>query len=274
MTDRYQVVGNPIAQSKSPFIHQAFARQTGQDLSYDRACPAPDGFAEHARGFFASGGKGMNVTAPFKLDAARFAHRQSPRAQLAGAANTLILTDDGSIIADNTDGLGLVSDVRDNLRWPLRGQRILVLGAGGAVRGVLQPLLETQPAALVLANRTLSKAQDLAVIFREVGAIHCVSFDALPDLGGFDLVINATSAGLSGAMPALPAGFIGPASRVYDMTYGAEPTPFLRWAADQGATALADGLGMLVGQAAEAFRLWRGIAPEVAPVLAALRAAL
>lgn len=274
MTDRYQVVGNPIAQSKSPLIHQAFARQTGQDLRYDRACPAVDGFAEHARAFFTDGGKGMNITAPFKLDAFNFADRQSPRAQRAGAANTLMLSDDGAIIADNTDGYGLVSDLREHLGWSLLGQRLLVLGAGGAVRGVLQPLLEAGPAELVLANRTLSKALDLAAIFSDIGTIQCVGFEALADLDAFDLVINATSAGLSGAMPDLPAGFIGPASRVYDMTYGAEPTPFLRWARAQGAIELADGLGMLVGQAAEAFWLWRGVRPELAPVLATLRAAL
>lgn len=269
MTDHYRVVGNPISQSKSPWIHAAFAQQTEQDLVYDSYCPEREGFSAHASAFFANGA-GMNVTAPYKLDAFEFAHQLTDRARLAGAVNTLKKQQDGSILGDNTDGYGLVSDISENLRWPLAGQRVLVLGAGGAVRGVLGPLLQAEPESLTLANRTLAKAEALARLFTDA-PISCCELPSLAQQPAFDLVINATSAGLAGAMPALPEGFIGPATRVYDMTYGAEPTPFLCWAQEQGSTSLADGLGMLVGQAAEAFFVWRGIRPQVAPVLEALR---
>ena len=274
MSDRYQVVGDPIAQSKSPQIHQAFAAATAQDLHYDRHCPADTGFEVHARAFFAGGGKGMNVTAPYKLEAFALADQLSQRAAQAGAVNTLMLRDDGSIFGDNTDGYGLVSDIVERLGWPVAGCRLLILGAGGAVRGVLGPLLAAGPDSVTVANRTLARARDLAALFSDLGQVHPVGFDQLAEEPPFDLVINATSAGLKGEMPDLPPGFIGPATRVYDMTYGAEPTPFLRWAARRSPAASADGLGMLVGQAAEAFRLWRGVLPAVAPVIDQLRAQL
>lgn len=271
MTDHYQVVGNPIAQSRSPWIHTAFAAQTGEAIQYDRHRPEPEGFAAHAAVFFEQG-RGMNVTAPYKLDAYDFAHQLTERAKLAGAVNTLKKLPDGSLLGDNTDGYGLVSDITGNLGWPLADQRILILGAGGAVRGVLGPLLDGSPARLTIANRTLSKAEDLARIFTHKGRMECLPLEALNS--PYDLVINATSAGLNGEMPALPDGFIGEQTRVYDMTYGAEPTPFLRWAEGQGARIRADGLGMLVGQAAEAFFVWRGVRPDVGPVLTALRTKL
>ncbi|GAB3043614.1 shikimate dehydrogenase [Simiduia litorea] len=273
MTKHYQVVGNPIAQSKSPFIHAEFAKQTQQVISYQRACPEVDGFAIEAQRFFGSGGLGMNVTAPFKLDAYNFADSLTPRATLAGAVNTLALQDDGSILGDNTDGYGLVTDITQQLGWTLKGKNILVLGAGGAVRGVLQLLLEQRPAQLVLANRTLAKAEALASVFTHLGPLEVVEFAALPAFpaGHFDLIINATSASLAGDLPPLPEALIAPETHCYDMTYGAQPTVFLRWAESLGAGVRADGLGMLVGQAAESFRLWHGVMPEVKPVMAALR---
>lgn len=269
--DRYRVVGNPIAQSKSPWIHRAFAEQTGEQLSYDSACPAEDAFAAQAQAFFAGGGKGMNVTAPFKLDAFTFAHQLTPRATLAGATNTLAMQADGTILGDNTDGFGLVYDLTEQLKWPLQGARLLVLGAGGAVRGVLQPLLEAGVAQLVVANRTLGKAQALAALFQSSGPISATEYTGL-DLSQFDLVINGTSAGLAGGLPPLPSGQLPPTCRCYDMTYSAKATAFQAWARAEGALLAADGLGMLVAQAAESFYLWRGIRPDIAPVLSALRA--
>lgn len=276
MIDHYQVVGNPIAQSRSPFIHRCFAQQTHQLMEYGRFCPPVDGFREAADAFFASGGKGMNITAPFKLDAYQYANRLSPRAKLAGAVNTLALQKDGSILGDNTDGVGLVTDLVSRVGWPITDRRVLILGAGGAVRGVLQMLLEQHPAQLTIANRTVSKARDLAAVFSHVGAIESVGFDQLSDLPGasFDLIINATSAGLTGAVPPLPKTLVNGATRCYDMTYGAELTAFLRWAQAQGATQLVDGLGMLVAQAAESFHVWRGVQPAVQPVYDALRQSL
>ncbi|MDN3638019.1 shikimate dehydrogenase [Simiduia curdlanivorans] len=273
MTKHYQVVGNPIAQSKSPFIHMAFAQQTQQHISYQRACPEVDGFLVEAQRFFASGGLGMNVTAPFKLDAYNFASQLTPRATLAGAVNTLAVQEEGSILGDNTDGYGLVTDITQQLGWPLRDKKLLVLGAGGAVRGVLQMLLEQRPAQLVLANRTLVKAEALASVFAPIGPVETVEFDALSGFahGHFDLIINATSASLAGDLPPVPETLIAPATYCYDMTYGAQPTVFLRWVASLGVRVSADGLGMLVGQAAESFRLWHGVMPEVKPVMAALR---
>ena len=269
MTDQYAVFGNPINHSKSPAIHRQFAEQTGQDLHYAKQLVAEDAFVKTAQAFFAEGGKGLNVTIPFKVEAFHFAQQLTPRAECAGAVNTLAIQADGKILGDNTDGIGMVHDMH-NLGWELRGKRILVLGAGGAVRGIMQPVLAEYPTQVVIANRTLSKAEELAVHFHDLGDVQARSFEQLAG-ERFDVVINGTSASLSGDLPPLPTGLLNPNASCYDLMYGAEPTVFLKWAAEQGAVKLADGLGMLVGQAAEAFYLWRQIRPEVVPVITALR---
>ena len=263
MTDRYAVFGHPIAHSKSPQIHAAFARQTGQDMSYEAILAPRDGFAASVAAFIAAGGRGANVTVPFKAEAYRLASRLSPRAQHAGAVNTLVF-DDG-ILGDNTDGAGLVADLTRNLRCALAGKRILLVGAGGAARGVIAPLLDQTPAEFVIANRTVSRAQELADLFGR--GVRACGFDAL-DMP-FDLVINATSASLAGELPPLSPRIFTAGTLAYDMMYGRD-TPFLAFARSHGA-ATADGLGMLVEQAAEAFYLWRGVRPDTAPVIAALR---
>jgi shikimate dehydrogenase len=268
--DRYAVVGNPIGHSKSPVIHRLFAGQAGQVLSYDKMLVELGAFAEEASAFFALGGRGLNVTLPFKEDAFRYADELTGRAQVAGAVNTLMVRQDGTVLGDNTDGSGLVADLLAQ-GWPLAGSRILLLGAGGAARGVVQPLLEQDPARLVIANRTPEKAQVIAGAF--AGRIEASDYVSLTG-SSFDLIINATSASLAGELPPLPVGLVTPETRVYDMMYGAKPTAFLSWAQEQGAAHLADGLGMLVGQAAEAFYLWRGVRPQTAPVIEALRAEL
>jgi shikimate dehydrogenase len=263
MTDRYAVFGHPIAHSKSPQIHAAFARQTGQDMTYEAILAPLDGFAESVAAFAAAGGRGANVTVPFKEDAYKLAHRLSPRAQRAGAVNTLLF-DDG-ILGDNTDGAGLVADLTRNLGCALAGKRILLVGAGGAARGVIEPLLDQSPAEFVIANRTVSRAQELAGLFGR-GVVAC-GFDAVD--APFDLVINATAASLAGALPPLSPRIFTTGTLAYDMMYGRD-TPFLAFARAHGATT-ADGLGMLVEQAAEAFYLWRGVRPDTAPVIAHLR---
>ena len=270
MTDRYAVFGHPIAHSKSPQIHAAFARQTGQDMTYEAILAPRDGFAASVAAFIAVGGRGANVTVPFKEEAFKLARRLSPRAQRAGAVNTLSFEADG-IRGDNTDGAGLVADLTRNLRCDLAGRRILLLGAGGAARGVIEPLLEQRPAALVIANRTVKRAQELAELFghamNDCGVIAC-SFDAADT--AFDLIINATAASLAGELPPLSPRIFTADSLAYDLMYGHD-TPFLAFARSHGA-ATADGLGMLVEQAAEAFYLWRGVRPDTAPVIASLRA--
>ena len=274
MADKYAVFGNPIAHSKSPDIHRQFAEQTGQDLSYSKQLVAEDGFEAAANAFFASGGKGLNITVPFKQDAYAYVARTTPRARRAGAVNTLSLEADGTILGDTTDGVGLVSDIVNNLGWEIRHKRVLVLGAGGAVRGVLEPLLEQQPQHIVIANRTVDKALQLSKGFAEFGYLLGCGFDMLGEQQ-FDLIINGTSAGLQGELPPLPDSLIDAngTTACYDMLYGAEPTPFIQWAAQRGAQ-VSDGLGMLVEQAAESFALWRGVRPETAPVIANLRAQL
>ena len=271
MTDKYAVFGNPIAHSKSPDIHRQFAEQTGQDLSYSKQLVAEDGFEAAANEFFANGGRGLNITVPFKQDAYAYVARTTPRARRAGAVNTLSLEADGTILGDTTDGVGLVSDIVNNLGWEIRHKRVLVLGAGGAVRGVLEPLLEQQPQHIVIANRTVDKALQLSKGFAEFGYLLGCGFDMLGEQQ-FDLIINGTSAGLQGELPPLPDSLIDAngTTACYDMLYGAEPTPFIQWAAKRGAQ-VSDGLGMLVGQAAESFALWRGVRPETAPVIANLR---
>ena len=270
MPDRYAVIGNPIAHSKSPLIHAAFARQTGQDLEYGRILAESDGFTGEVRRFFAAGGRGLNVTVPFKEEAWRLVDERSPRAETAGAVNTLIALPDGRLRGDNTDGVGLVRDLAVNHGFDFRGRRVLLLGAGGAVRGVLRPLLETGIAELVIANRTAGRAIDLAAAVADLGAVRGGGFADLGDQG-FDLTVNGTSAGLAGEVPPLPPHCLATGGWAYDMLYGDAPTPFCRWASAQGAVQALDGLGMLVEQAAESFRLWRGVTPETPPVIALLR---
>ena len=271
MADKYAVFGNPIAHSKSPDIHRQFAEQTGQDLSYSKQLVAEDGFEAAANEFFANGGRGLNITVPFKQDAYAYVARTTSRARRAGAVNTLSLEADGTILGDTTDGVGLVSDIVNNLGWEIRHKRVLVLGAGGAVRGALEPLLEQQPQHIVIANRTVDKALQLSKGFAEFGYLLGCGFDMLGEQQ-FDLIINGTSAGLQGELPPLPDSLIDAngTTACYAMLYGAEPTPFIQWAAQRGAQ-VSDGLGMLVGQAAESFALWRGVRPETAPVIANLR---
>ena len=270
MTDRYAVIGHPIAHSKSPAIHAAFARQTGQDLEYGRLLGALDDFTGDVRRFLAAGGRGLNVTVPFKEQAWALADERSARAELAGAVNTLIRLDDGRLRGDNTDGVGLVRDLSENHDFDFTGTRVLMLGAGGAARGVLQPLLETGLARLVIANRTASKALELARLGAALGPVEGCGFDGLAG-ERFDLIINATSAGLADAVPAIPDDCLAPGGWIYDMLYGDRPTPFCRWGSEHGAARVLDGLGMLVEQAAESFRLWRGVRPDTAPVIESLR---
>ncbi len=267
--DQYAVMGHPIAHSQSPRIHTLFAVQTGQSLEYRAILVEPGEFAAAARTFYAAGGKGLNVTVPFKQDAWVFADILSVRAERAGAVNTLVFGS-GGMRGENTDGPGLVRDVMINHGVSLAGRRILLLGAGGAARGVLQPLLAERPALVVIANRTVEKALGLAVRFSDLGRVTASGF---AELAGrqFDLVINATAAGLEDAVPPLPEGLLAAGGWCYDLMYGREPTAFVRWGREQGAAQSVDGLGMLVEQAAESFYLWRGVWPETAPVIAALR---
>ncbi|APR03382.1 shikimate dehydrogenase [Thauera chlorobenzoica] len=270
--DRYAVIGNPIAHSKSPWIHAAFARQTGQALAYEALLGPLDGFTATVHAFRAAGGRGMNVTVPFKLEAYALADRHTPRAEAAGAVNTLVFERSG-ILGDNTDGAGLVRDLSANLGCTLAGRRILLLGAGGATRGVLLPLLGSRPAALTIANRTVGKARTLAERFTVHAAGTGLDACGFAELAGrrFDLVINATAASLAGELPPLPPGLYAEGALAYDMMYGHGDTRFMQAARADGAAHVADGLGMLVEQAAESFALWRGIRPDSAPVLAALR---
>jgi len=269
MTDRYAVIGNPIAQSKSPQIHAAFARQVGHDLVYEAILAPRDGFAAAVAGFREAGGKGLNVTVPFKLDAFALATERTERAEQAGAVNTLQF-DGASALGDNTDGAGLVRDIGDRLGFALRGKRVLLMGAGGAARGVVLPLLREGPESIVIANRTVEKALALERRFATYGHVDAGDYARLAGRS-FDLVINATSASLTGELPPLAPGTFAPGSLAYDMVYGSEPTRFLVEAGRQGAAQLADGLGMLLAQAAESFLLWRGVRPDIRPVLAMLR---
>ena len=270
MSDRYCVFGNPIGHSRSPAIHRAFAAQCRQDLIYEAMLAPRDGFADAVRRFVADGGRGANVTVPFKEEACLLASRLTDRAKIAGAVNTLVF-DGSTVLGDNTDGYGLLRDLTLNLGCQVAGKRVLLLGAGGAARGVTGPLLDTRPAALVVANRTADRARDLAQRFPRSDSLRGCDY---PELAGqsFDLVINATSASLGGQLLPLPEGIFAAGSLAYDMMYGRDQTPFLVLAGSQGAAHLVDGLGMLVEQAAEAFRLWRGMRPDTTPVMAMLRA--
>ena len=272
LPDRYLVVGNPIAHSLSPKIHRLFAAQTGQTLTYQaRLLPLED-FAAHAGRLLDRRLRGLNVTVPFKPAAYQWVDALSPRARLAGAVNTVSVRADG-LHGDNTDGVGMVRDLTVNLGMTLATRRILVLGAGGAVRGVLGPLLDTAPGAVTIANRTPEKAAQLARRFSHQGEVDGVGYDRLAGRR-FDLIINGSAAGLHGQVAPLPAGIVRRGGMVYDMLYAATETPFLRWTRAQGVDRLADGLGMLVEQAAEAFWIWRGVRPDSRAVMRALRPAV
>lgn len=268
---RYCVFGNPVGHSKSPRIHALFAVQTGEPVRYEARLAPRDGFADSVTAFIDEGGRGANVTVPFKEEAFRLCTALSERARLAGAVNTLSFAD-GRILGDNTDGAGLVRDLVSNLNQPLAGRRILLLGAGGAARGALGPLLDAKPAALVIANRSATRADDLAQAFSAHGPVRACRYAELAGTG-FDVVINATSASLGGEVPPLPEGVFSATALAYDMMYAKDDTAFLAHARRRGVPRLADGLGMLVEQAAEAFFVWRGVRPQTAPVLAALRGA-
>ena len=267
MTDQYAVIGNPISQSKSPLIHGSFAKATGQDLEYTRIEGPLDGFEAAVRAFRDGGGRGMNVTAPFKLQAFAMADAKSERAQLAGAANALKFERDGRILAENFDGIGVTNDIVRNQRMPLAGKRVLVLGAGGAVRGLLLPFLAERPAELVIANRDGAKAVQLA---QQVAAHGKVRGGGYADIGPgrFDIVVNATSASLRAELPPVSPEAFAVDGLAYELAYGKGLTPFLRLAQSAGVKRLADGVGMLVEQAAEGFLWWRGVRPETAALIA------
>ncbi len=272
MTDRYAVIGNPIVQSKSPFIHSAFAQVTGQDIDYGKLLGPLGEFAATVDAFRASGGRGMNVTAPFKMDAFAYATDLAPSAQMAGAVNAMKFEGD-KVYAENFDGVGLVRDLVHNLACPLQGRRVLILGAGGATRGALLPLLAEQPAELVIVNRTVAKAQELAALAQQhqTGQVPVQGL-GYADLQGqaFDVVLNASSSSLTSELPPLPVSVFAPGCLAYDLTYGKGLTPFLKLAQQAGVTRLADGVGMLAEQAAEAFAWWRGVRPDTAAVIAQL----
>ncbi|WP_404344801.1 shikimate dehydrogenase [Vreelandella venusta] len=270
MTDRYCVFGNPIKHSKSPLIHGEFASQTQQAMAYTAELAPVEGFADAWRAFVADGGRGANVTVPFKSDAFALCDTLSHRAKRAQAVNTLIVGGNGRTYGDTTDGVGLVRDLAYH-RVALAGKRVLVLGAGGAVRGILEPLLAEQPSEVVVANRTAEKAEQLAEAFADLGSIQGGGFASVK--GAFDMVINGTSASLAGELPPLPEALFAEGAWAYDMMYSAEPTVFLQWAGPRGAKLL-DGLGMLVEQAAESFFLWRNVRPETASVRTQLRQSL
>lgn len=274
MTDaRFAVFGNPIKQSRSPFIHTAFARQCEVKLSYRALRVELDDFERTVEAFFAGGGAGLNITVPFKERAAALSAELTPRARRAGAVNTLRSDEEGRICGDNTDGVGLVRDMIANLGWRIQGMDMLIVGAGGAVRGILEPLLREQPSGIHIVNRTVERAENLAAEFSELGS---VTAGCLDDLEGrqFDLLINASSASLHGDAPALAPGLLRDKSCCYDLSYGSEPTQFMRWAAQNTAWAVSDGLGMLVEQAAESFYVWHRQRPETQPVIQDLRGVL
>lgn len=268
MTDKYAVLGNPISHSKSPLIHKMFAEQTGQDISYEAIEVPLDGFATTVQRLRDEGYKGCNITVPFKHEAFKLANEHSGRARAAHAVNTFLFQD-GVILGDNTDGIGLVTDVEQNLDCKFLFKRVLLMGAGGAAHGVIWHLFNAG-AAIIISNRTMDKANQLAAEFEGYGTVFAKSYEALAGQQ-FDIVINATSSSLTDSLPPLPDGIFKSGALAYDMMYGKE-TPFLRFAQAQGVNKLADGLGMLVEQAAVAFEKWRGVSPDTAPVIAKLRA--
>lgn len=271
--DRYAVMGNPVAHSKSPQIHQQFAEQTAQLLSYEKIQVEPGQLAEAVNAFINDNGKGLNITVPLKEEAFNLATNLTARAKRAGAVNTLILHDANHFTGDNTDGVGLVRDLTVNHQISLTSKNVLILGAGGAVRGILEPFINEKPAHIVIANRTVSRAQQLADDFFDIASIVACGFNEL-DQQQFDIVINGTSASLSGELPPLPNDIFSAQAAAYDMMYGKDDTPFMAWARKNNANAVMDGLGMLVEQAAESFYCWRKLRPETAPVIEAIRKAL
>jgi shikimate dehydrogenase len=275
-TDRYAVIGHGIAYSRSPEIHARFAAQCRQSLDYGILDAPADGFRASAQAFFAAGGRGLNVTVPFKQEARTYAATLTPRAHDAGAVNTLAMQADGTLLGDNTDGAGLVRDLRHNLGCRLEGARLLLLGAGGAAHGVVLPLLDARLAALVIGNRSPERAAQLAAQFAASGPVYALDAAGTAQgagPAGFDLIVNATAASNTSEFPELPAQAVSASTLAYDMGYVQPDTPFMRWARAAGAARTVNGLGMLVEQAAESFLLWRGVRPDTRPVLAALRAA-
>ncbi len=268
-TDRYAVIGHPIAHSKSPIIHRLFAEQTGQDIEYEALDIAPEELGERIRAFLDSGGRGLNVTVPHKQDVLPLLDELTDRARLAGAVNTITRNEDGKLSGDNTDGVGLIADLTANIGVALEGIDILILGAGGATRGILPPLLEQNPARLVIANRTVERAEQLVADFAEHDELAASSFEALEG-ESFDLIINATSAGLEGGLPPFPDSIIGADTVCYDLSYSMRETPFVSWAKGLGCRKVYQGWGMLVEQAAESFTLWRGVRPNTQDVLSRL----
>ena len=264
--DRYGVMGYPVSHSRSPVIHRLFAAQTGQELRYELLQVAPDKLETAVRQFQRTGGKGLNITVPHKSAVVKLCDHLSERAATAGAVNTLSFRD-GEIHGDNTDGIGLLRDLAINHGLSVEGSQILILGAGGATRGIVGPLLEMQPAILRIANRTIDKAENIVEDFSHVGAVSACRFDLVPVTEIYDLVINATSAGFKGETPPYPAEAVSSDTFCYDLSYGLTPTPFCEWAREQGASKSVMGWGMLVEQAAESFHVWRGIRPDTAPVL-------
>ena len=269
-SDRYAVIGFPIGHSWSPFIHGMFAKQTGQNISYTRLEVTPENLAAELASFFEGGGKGLNVTVPHKQAACLLTRYRTPRAEIASAVNTIAHREDG-LLGDNTDGAGLLTDLTGNLSFRIENTRVLVLGAGGAVRGVLGPLLGASPAYIEIANRTSERATQLAKEFSTLGEIRGCGFDAITSTESFDLILNATSASLQDSTPPIPPTAVGPRTLCYDMAYGKGDTSFTRWAKSAGAERAETGWGMLVEQAAESFQLWRGVKPQTAPVLAAVK---
>jgi len=272
-TDHYAVMGNPIAHSKSPQIHKQFAEQTEQELVYDKLKVETADFASAVASFYNKNGKGLNITVPLKEEAFQLASTLTERARRAGAVNTLILNAENNYTGDNTDGIGLVRDLTENHNTELKNKDILILGAGGAVRGILEPFIQQQPKRLVIANRTLSRAQKLADDFSDITNIEVFEFAQLTGQQ-FDIVINGTSASLSGELPPLPENLLKDNSTTYDMMYGKDDTPFMTWSKDNKATKVIDGLGMLVEQAAESFYCWRKVRPETQTVIKAIRDSL
>jgi shikimate dehydrogenase len=268
--DRYAVIGYPVKHSFSPFIHGMFAKQTNQNMTYRMLEIAPDNLESEVVRFFVDHGKGLNVTIPHKQTVMALCKEHAPRAKRAGAVNTIILKSDGSLLGDNTDGIGLIVDLTKNFKFEPRDKRVLLLGAGGAARGVLGPLLEQTPKFVHILNRSAEKAQALAVEFKNLGEVLGDGFGAT-DGESYDLIINATAASLQGAMPPIAASLIGSNTMCYDMAYGKDDTPFTRWAKTHRAASAELGWGMLVEQAAESFFLWRGVRPDTAPVLEAVR---
>ncbi|WP_299182255.1 shikimate dehydrogenase [uncultured Neptuniibacter sp.] len=272
MSDRYAVFGNPIKHSKSPDIHRAFAESTSQALTYEAICVPEAEFEAQVKAFLSEGG-GLNITVPFKQRAWALSDVRSPRAELAGAVNTLYQNEKGQICGDNTDGIGMVRDIISNHGGIIKDKKVLILGAGGAVRGVLQPVLEQQPSKVVIANRTASKAVELAALVEEFGDVQGCGYETL-GRECFDLIINGTSASLHGELPPLPDQILAENAWCYDMMYAAEPTAFCRWASEKGAVKALDGLGMLVEQAAQSFYIWRGVEPDTTAVIQQLRSSL